>query len=185
MTPQSSPKFIICPTSLETGKLYASTLSTLSGKNSRGDSGVDIPVPKTTLVPAGRVTKIRLGIRAVCLRYVPGKGSSLGSEEPWGYYLHARSSISKTPIGLANSVGIIDAGYRGELIAAVRNYSGADFTVKKGHALFQLTSADLAPVEFEILDSQDSRVDKYFGKNATERGGDGFGSTGSGGSSQK
>ena len=31
-----------------------------------------------------------------------------------------RSSIAKTPLMLANSVGIIDAGYRGNLIAAVK-----------------------------------------------------------------
>ena len=36
-----------------------------------------------------------------------------------GYQLYARSSISKTPLVLHNSVGIIDAGYRGNLKAAV------------------------------------------------------------------
>ena len=38
-----------------------------------------------------------------------------------GYYLYPRSSIVKTGLRLANSVGIIDAGYRGEIIAVVDN----------------------------------------------------------------
>ena len=38
---------------------------------------------------------------------------------PLPYYLYPRSSISKTPFRLANSVGIIDSGYRGNLIAKV------------------------------------------------------------------
>ena len=33
------------------------------------------------------------------------------------YYLYPRSSISKTPLRMSNSTGIIDAGYRGEIIA--------------------------------------------------------------------
>ena len=34
-----------------------------------------------------------------------------------GFYLHPRSSISKTKLRLANSTGIIDAGYRGHIMA--------------------------------------------------------------------
>jgi len=33
-----------------------------------------------------------------------------------GYYMHPRSSLSKTRLRLANATGIIDAGYRGHLI---------------------------------------------------------------------
>ena len=33
-----------------------------------------------------------------------------------GYYMYPRSSLSKTQLRLANSTGIIDAGYRGHLI---------------------------------------------------------------------
>jgi dUTP pyrophosphatase len=35
------------------------------------------------------------------------------------YYLYPRSSISKTQFILQNNVGIIDAGYRGHIIAAL------------------------------------------------------------------
>jgi dUTP pyrophosphatase len=33
-----------------------------------------------------------------------------------GYFMYPRSSLSKTPLRLANSTGIIDSGYRGHLI---------------------------------------------------------------------
>ena len=33
-----------------------------------------------------------------------------------GYYLYPCSSIVKTPFKVANTVGIIDSGYRGEVI---------------------------------------------------------------------
>jgi len=43
-------------------------------------------------------------------------------QPPKGYYfeLFPRSSISKLPISLANSVGIIDEGYTGEILIPVR-----------------------------------------------------------------
>ena len=37
------------------------------------------------------------------------------------YYLYARSSVVKTPLRLANSVGIIDSGYRGNIKAVFNN----------------------------------------------------------------
>lgn len=40
-------------------------------------------------------------------------------DKPRPYYMYPRSSISKTPYRLANQVGIIDAGYRGHVIAKV------------------------------------------------------------------
>ena len=42
----------------------------------------------------------------------------LNNDKNIGYYLYPRSSISKTPLILANSVGIIDSGYRGNIKAA-------------------------------------------------------------------
>ena len=41
---------------------------------------------------------------------------------PCGYYLYPRSSTgSKTPLRLSNSIGVIDSGYRGNLIACFDN----------------------------------------------------------------
>ena len=51
---------------------------------------------------------------------------------------------------MANSVGIIDAGYRGLLCAAVDNISDEPYTIRGGQRLFQLCSPTLAPISFEL-----------------------------------
>ena len=84
------------------------------------------------------------------------------------YYLYPRSSISKTPLRMSNSTGIIDAGYRGEIIATVDNLSSDDYTVKKGTRMFQICDASLDPIELEVVDTLSD----------TTRGDGGFGSTG-------
>lgn len=95
--------------------------------------------------------------------------------QPVGYYMYPRSSISKTPLRLANSVGIIDSGYRGNL--------GAKFDEKQGwvgweseeyHRLLQICSGTLKPFRVVIVDSVEE-LNKY---GDTERGEGGFGSTG-------
>ena len=84
------------------------------------------------------------------------------------YYLFPRSSISKTPLRLSNSIGLIDAGYRGELIGMVDNIYDKDFQVKRGERYFQLVAVDSSPVEFELVDEL----------SVSSRGEGGFGSTG-------
>jgi dUTP pyrophosphatase len=173
--------------------LYPAGRQTLARHNTRLDSGVDLPAPEDVVVGPGEVVKVNLGVRAVCLRlhdppqYVWGAppGAVLSMDPvglPWAYRLVPRSSISKTPLMLANSEGIIDLGYRGPLIAAVRNVSSEAYVIKAGAALFQLVSADLAPPEYEVLAADDPRTAEYFGAGATERGAGGFGSTGAAGS---
>lgn len=93
------------------------------------------------------------------------------------YWMLPRSSISKTPMQLANSVGLIDAGYRGELMAAVRyldqyvDQTTTAFGVDDGDRYFQLASPDLLPWDKVIV------VDEIPG-GPTLRGEGGFGSTG-------
>ena len=83
------------------------------------------------------------------------------------YLLMARSSISKTPLRLSNSVGLIDAGYRGEIMAAVDNIKDFSFSLEKGQRLFQLVSMNGDAIHFELVDTL----------SKTSRGEGGFGST--------
>ena len=86
------------------------------------------------------------------------------------YWMLPRSSISKTPLRLANSVGLIDAGYRGPLLAMVYS-TGKDFTIGFGDRYFQISGPELLPFErIEIVDEIPG--------GATIRGEGGFGSTG-------
>lgn len=131
-----------------------------SNAKKHADSGVDIFTPEKIICKAGETTTIPLGI--ACAVYGP-------NEMPMPYYVYPRSSISKTPLRLANSVGIIDSGYRGQLMAKVDNISKDDYVVEKYQRLFQICSGNLMPfTNLKIIDNLDE----------TERGSGGFGSTG-------
>ena len=79
-----------------------------------------------------------------------------------------RSSISKTPLRMSNSIGVIDAGYRGRIMVPVDNHSGYDHRVKRGERLFQIIHPSLQPIQVEITDELTD----------SDRGEKGFGSTG-------
>lgn len=89
-----------------------------------------------------------------------------------GYYMYPRSSLSNTPLMLANHVGIIDSGYRGNLMGAFRmvDSSESPYTVEKDTRLLQICAPDLRPVIVRIVD------ESFF--RETQRGAGGFGSTG-------
>ena len=121
----------------------------------KGDAGLDLYVLQDDTFKAGETKKIKLGI-------------SCENQDGKGYFLFPRSSISKTPLRMANSIGLIDAGYRGEIMAVCDNIKDYDFSIKKGDRLFQLVSSDLSDIEFNIVDKLSD----------TTRGAGGFGSTG-------
>ena len=132
-------------------KMYAS-----HGHFHNGDAGLDLYILENLDIPAGETKLIKLGISCEPLN---GKA----------YYLFPRSSISKTPLRLSNSIGLIDAGYRGEIIACCDNISEKKFELEKGRRLFQIMSITGDPLELEIVDKLSD----------SSRGEGGFGSTGS------
>ena len=90
---------------------------------------------------------------------------------PISYCMYARSSISKTPLMLANHVGVIDSGYRGVLMAAFRNLDLlSEFKIEKNTRLVQITHPNLRPIFVKIVDESEL--------SNTSRGAGGFGSTG-------
>jgi dUTP pyrophosphatase len=130
--------------------------------NHSDDAGLDLILPEDLFVSRGRQATLDFGIR--CMRTGPDDQRQTG-----GYYLYPRSSISKTPFRMANSVGIIDAGYRGNIMAKIDNTGPCDMTIKAGERLFQICMPDLRPFNVVI-----GGVDMN-----TERGTGGFGSTNS------
>lgn len=106
-----------------------------------------------------------------------------------GYYMYPRSSISKTPLRLANATGIIDAGYRGHLIgmfdvinSACLNRNNNEnnngirspgvFYGQKFDRYIQICSPTLSPIVVELVNNISELGEQ------TERGGGGFGSSG-------
>jgi len=71
--------------------------------------------------------------------------------KPAAFFLFPRSSISKTPLLMANHTGIIDCGYRGTLITAVRNLSRQPFIVQENTKLFQICHPSLCRIFVEIV----------------------------------
>ena len=109
---------------------------------------------------------IYLSLSAILLGVL--KITNFSKLEGVSFYMYPRSSIIKTPLRLANSVGIIDRGYRGNLMACFDNTSQEDYTIQKGTRLVQICSADLKSVSFTLADSLSD----------TTRGRGGYGSTG-------
>ena len=90
-----------------------------------------------------------------------------------GYYLYPRSSTGlKTPLRLANSVGIIDSGYRGNCKAIFTNIFDNNFTIESGARYTQLCPPNLS---YPCLIKE---VDNISLLGSSERGCGGFGSTG-------
>lgn len=148
-------------------QLYREKLESMKSeryfKQKYRDSGFDLFSPQKLECLCTVSTKIKLGVSAAVYKNTPS------GDIPMPYYMYPRSSISKTPLRLANSVGIIDSGYRGELMAVVDNPSCQKYIVSQGQRLFQICSGDLTPFDnIKIVDSLDQ----------TDRGAGGFGSTG-------
>ena len=112
------------------------------------------------------VTKIKTGVK--CMARLWFKDNTTVHT---GYYLYPRSSIMKTPLRLANSVGIIDSGYRGEILAGVDNTSCDDFWCDKYSRYVQICAPSLQPIYVSI-------VERFEDLTASDRGEGGFGSTG-------
>lgn len=121
-----------------------------------GDAGLDLFILEDVTIQAGATIPLKLQISCETATGQP-------------YYLIPRSSISKTPLRMSNSIGLIDGGYRGEIIAMVDNIKTEDHTVRSGDRLFQLVAMDGSPITFELVDEL----------SETTRGTGGFGSTGS------
>jgi dUTP pyrophosphatase len=86
--------------------------------------------------------------------------------------MYPRSSLSKTSLRLANSVGIIDSGYRGNLIGMFDLLGIESYEVNQYDRLVQVCAPGLVPIYVEIVDMLED-----LGTH-TLRGTGGFGSTG-------
>lgn len=123
------------------------------------DAGFDLFMPTDVVLEPKKTTFINLRIR----------GEYSNSTRSYGYFLVPRSSISKTTVRLANSVGVFDPNYRGYMIAAVDNIGSEPQLLKQGKRYFQLVFVQLnKPSSIEIV----SKLSE------TDRGNGGFGSTG-------
>ena len=129
------------------------------------DSGFDLFIPATT-----QVNNLDC---AACMVNMGVKARMVYNDRPSAFYMFPRSSLSKTPLMLANHTGIIDSGYLGPLIGAFRNLSGTPFTINQHTCLLQICHPSLCPMYVNLVKKED-----FESIRMTTRGEDGFGSTG-------
>lgn len=127
----------------------------LPAKQTEGSVGMDIRSAEDTVLMYGDTKVIRTGF-AVAV--------------PRGFLLdvRSRSGHAKQGVVVANSPGLVDPDYRGEIMVIMTNNGGFNFSISRGDRIAQLvllSAPDVETIEVEALD-------------CTERNENGFGSTG-------
>lgn len=130
------------------------------------DAGFDLFSPQIEHFTVGKPRRLNLGVKC-CAELVMRDGTCQNT----GYMLIPRSSISKTSLRLSNSVGVIDSGYRGELMCAFDCFY-KDHMVAVGDRVVQIVAPAMVPIYVRLLSNEDELG------VSTERGSGGFGSTG-------
>lgn len=142
------------------------------------DAGFDLFLPSSTTFTPNQVNKVDFKVKCCAKIYHLNLASEPSSKKYFtGFYTHPRSSLSKTPLRLANSTGIIDAGYRGNLIGMfdcnTNTNTNNDLYRSEIHSrLLQICAPSLMPIYVEIVDSLEDLGP------STSRGAGGIGSTG-------
>ena len=128
------------------------------------DSGFDIPLLASNIDLGEKVHAFSLGISVA---------ATFADNSPAPCLLLPRSSIYKTPFRMCNSIGLIDAGYRGEVKAMTDNMSPEEETTVRydsGTRLFQICQHNFLPWNNIVLTDE-------LPAPPDNRGSGGFGST--------
>lgn len=128
------------------------------------DSGFDIFLPQDTEFEGLDSTFVDFEIKAEMLYC--DVILDLVTNSP--FVIHPRSSMSKLPIMLSNHTGIIDSGYRGNIIGAFRSFTSCE--IEQDTRLLQICHPSLCPIFVVLVDEKQLSL--------TERKSGGFGSSG-------
>lgn len=121
-----------------------------------GDAGADLVADGDYIIGHGVVTTVRTGVNVAlpngCVGLVfPRSG--------WG---------SEFGLSLANTVGVIDSGYRGEIVLKMTLNRAGSLSVRRGDRVAQMVVVPFVRAQFTRVAVLPDSV----------RGADGFGSTG-------
>jgi dUTP pyrophosphatase len=125
-------------------------------KQHLGDSGFDLKSRIDTVLKRGKFMTVPTGLLLELPLNMEGQ-------------VRPRSGLAaRTGITVLNTPGTVDSSYRGEVQVILINHSELDFTINRGDRIAQLVIQNLPEVDFVEQESL----------NETERGSNGFGSTG-------
>ena len=148
------------------------------------DAGTDLYCISNLNIENGSLSnKIDLGVKCSMVFVSTNSITKQTIRTPSGYYLYPRSSTgSKTPLRLSNQGGIMDSGYRGNVIACFDNvdhknqFNDSQYDVIIGHRLVQICAPNITyPTVLNIV-SSDAELD--IPQTNNQRGTGGFGSSG-------
>jgi len=118
-----------------------------------GDLGFDLFSNERQTIPAGEMRPVKTGI-------------AVAFPAGWGGIIKDRSSLAFKRI--VTSAGVIDNGYRGEIMILLTNNSAAEVTIEAGQKIAQLIPCPVVDWTVEVVEDL----------SETSRGANGFGSTG-------
>ena len=128
----------------------------LPEKQHDSDAGYDLHSIEEIILKPNQIYKVKTGIAI----QIPNN---------YGGLVLPRSGLSsKYGISLINTPGLIDPGYRGELLIPLINHSSNEYTINKNERVAQLILIDIPEVKIEVTSDLD----------ASDRDSKGFGSTG-------
>jgi dUTP pyrophosphatase len=121
------------------------------------DLGYDVFALEATLLAPRATVRVRTGIA------VEARDPATGA--PLGLLVRDRSSMAAR--GIATTGGVIDAGYRGEILVLMTNLSDAPVELKAGEKIAQMVPVHVltgAVLEVEALEAS-ARAEKGFGSS--------------------
>jgi dUTP pyrophosphatase len=121
------------------------------------DLGYDVFALEGAVLRPHQTVKVRTGI-AVEARH-PATG------EPLGLLVRDRSSMAAR--GIATTAGVIDAGYRGEILVLMTNLGEAAIELKAGEKIAQMIPVPVLTGSVETVESleESARAEKGFGSS--------------------
>ena len=128
----------------------------LPEKQHDSDAGYDLYSIEEIILKPNQIYKVKTGIAI----QIPNN---------YGGLVLPRSGLSsKYGISLINTPGLIDSGYRGELLIPLINHSSNEYTINKTERVAQLILLEIPEVKIEVTSDLDE----------SDRDSKGFGSTG-------
>lgn len=120
-----------------------------------GDAGLDLRAVEDYTIAPHESSMVRTGLHVEIPRWHVG-------------LVFPRSGLGSKGITLRNATGVIDSGYRGEVLAALWNTTDEPFEVHRGDRVCQLVVMPYCPCSVDEVDAL----------SESERGEHGYGSTG-------
>ena len=137
-------------------KMAESCMDLLPAKAHSDDAAWDLRSRKSMCVEGGKIALVPTGVFLELPKGVEAQ-------------VRPRSGLAlKHSIGILNSPGTIDAGYRGEVGVILFNAGDHPFAIERGDRIAQMVIAALPEVEMEVVETL----------SESGRGEGGFGSTG-------